>query len=412
MAVDLRKAFAALPPATLARPFPRAVPSSRPAVSATATRPAAPPAPPSRERRPRRAPASAPPPPTLLAHHPLKLAALVVTLVAGLLLFPRWVGRSGRSERPHADQATETLGPGGPVRSAAVGGGGQPREVSIEVETMPHGGAVFLDGIPLEKPRVVLSLLDSRPHDIQARAGCMEATAEMTAADLASFNGPLVLELRPRREAVLIASQPPGARLRLNGKDTGKRTPIEIELDGCEDQSVELRLDEHRPWAKTFPAGGDFTAMSETLGKIALQGIPKGTLILPKPMGYSVEVFLGGTRIGRAGEPIVMPEGRHTLTVRNPGLFVNETVRVNVVGGQRQTPSVSYPRLGSLTVQAQPSNCKVFVDDEYVDVTPVLKRPIAAGDHRVKVVFVPNGSAREMKVSVAPGKVEHVMVKF
>jgi hypothetical protein len=91
---------------------------------------------------------------------------------------------------------------------------------------------------------------------------------------------------------------------------------------------------------------------------------------------------------------------------------VNETVRVNVVGGQRQTPSVSYPRLGSLTVQAQPSNCKVFVDDEYVDVTPVLKRPIAAGDHRVKVVFVPNGSAREMKVSVAPGKVEHVMVKF
>jgi hypothetical protein len=28
------------------------------------------------------------------------------------------------------------------------------------------------------------------------------------------------------------------------------------------------------------------------------------------------------------------------------------------------------------------------------------------------VVFVPNGSAREMKVSVAPGKVEHVMVKF
>jgi hypothetical protein len=129
-------------------------------------------------------------------------------------------------------------------------------------------------------------------------------------------------------------------------------------------------------------------------------------------MGYSVEVFLGGTRIGRAGEPIVMPEGRHTLTVRNPGLFVNETVRVNVVGGQRQTPSVSYPRLGSLTVQAQPSNCKVFVDGDYVDVTPVLRLPIASGDHRVKVVFVPNGSERELNVSVSPGEAERVVVKF
>jgi hypothetical protein len=54
----------------------------------------------------------------------------------------------------------------------------------------------------------------------------------------------------------------------------------------------------------------------------------------------------------------------------------------------------------------------VFVDGDYVDVTPVLRLPIASGDHRVKVVFVPNGAEREMNVSVSPGKVERVVVKF
>ena len=50
---------------------------------------------------------------------------------------------------------------------------------------------------------------------------------------------PLVMELRPRREPVLVASNPIGARIGLNGRDTGKVTPAEIELDP--DQAVTLR---------------------------------------------------------------------------------------------------------------------------------------------------------------------------
>jgi hypothetical protein len=70
------------------------------------------------------------------------------------------------------------------------------------------------------------------------------------------------------------------------------------------------------------------------------------------------------------------------------------------------------PGLGALTVQAQPSNCKVYVDGVYVDVTPILDLPIAAGDHAVKVVFVPNGAAQERRVTVRADRSERVMVKF
>ena len=53
-----------------------------------------------------------------------------------------------------------------------------------------------------------------------------------------------------------------------------------------------------------------------------------------------------------------------------------------------------------------------YRNDRYVDVTPVLDRPISAGGHRVKVVFVPNGSTQEVPVAVDGGKNARVVVKF
>ena len=85
---------------------------------------------------------------------------------------------------------------------------------------------------------------------------------------------------------------------------------------------------------------------------------------------------------------------------------------MTVEGGKESQPVITFPALGTLTVQAQPSNCKVFVDGVYVDVTPVLELPIASGGHRVKVVFVPNGAEQEQAVAVTGGKNALVTVKF
>jgi diacylglycerol kinase family enzyme len=93
-------------------------------------------------------------------------------------------------------------------------------------------------------------------------------------------------------------------------------------------------------------------------------------------------------------------------------LFVRETTQVSIGGDRGASPEVVFPALGALTVQAQPGNCKVYVDGEFVDVTPVLDLPIASGAHRVRVLFVPNGATRDVNVSIAAGKTERVMVKF
>jgi eukaryotic-like serine/threonine-protein kinase len=439
---DLGKAFSMLAPETLARPFPRPVPvppSARPAPAAgpgptrfgpgsAPSRPGAATGPAPITRRSGGAPARAPRPtaagaarpaastapnrdaaqPSLLAHHPFKIAALALTVIVGLVFFPRGANRSepqGRRPMPAAE---------GPVQAAGMGAApaAADRRVSVPVETKPAGAAVSLDNIPLAEPRVVLALDDPKTHDIRGRSGCLEASAEMTAAELAAASPPLVLELRARKPVVAIASSPAGARLFLDGHDTGKTTPVEMEFDACERREVELRLENHKPWHATFDPDQGIDAFAATLGNVSLEAIPRGTVVFTRPKGYGFEVWAGDRRIGKAGEPIELTEGRHALVLRNDDVFLRENATVTVAGGRAQTPATVLPELGTLTVQAQPSNCKVYVDGVYVDVTPVLDKPVAAGGHHVKVVFVPNGATREMDVSIAAGKPERVVVKF
>ncbi|MFQ5890506.1 MAG: protein kinase [Gemmatimonadota bacterium] len=426
LAGALGRAFSALPPETLRRPFP--------GVGRRPSDPTAPgarrdPAIPGRAARRPRAGSQAPPPgarsggrgagPTLFAHHPGKIAAVLLIAAAGLIVFPRWANRpewardgaSGEASPPEA--AVLTVSPaaiGGAPAEAPLPRG--PSQVAIEVSTIPHGGRVFLDSIPLAEPRVVLSMIDTQEHDIMARAGCRQAVAAMTAADLASFDGPLVMELGPRKEKVRIGSRPSGARIYLNRRDTGKVTPASVTLEACAEREVRLRRRGYRDWTGQFDADTDFDAMIETLREVPLEPIPSGTVLIAAPEEYAVEILEGGKRIGKAGMPVRLLEGKHDLTFRNEKYFMSKRLRVTVRGNSRSAPLVSFPGLGSLTVHAQPSNCKVYVDGRYVDVTPVIDRPIAAGGHHVKVVFVPNGTAREIPVTVDAGENSRVVVKF
>jgi len=117
--------------------------------------------------------------------------------------------------------------------------------------------------------------------------------------------------------------------------------------------------------------------MVEAVKKIKLEPVPVGEVRVRKPAEYDLEIYAGEKRIGRAGETLTLPEGKHALTFRNDKLFVKETAQVSVERRQDATPVINFPVLGTLTVQAQPSNCKVFVDGVFVDVTPVLEAPIA-----------------------------------
>ncbi|HUD70538.1 MAG TPA: serine/threonine-protein kinase, partial [Dongiaceae bacterium] len=169
LVADLRKAFSSLPPDTLSRPFALPAAPASPTGVATRRSAAAEPGAPdagvgtrsaSRRARPRAVPPPPPAPTPLIAHHPFKIAALVVSVAAGLLLFPRWVNRAERSHRSdtlrdrvaQGSGAPDGANPGGSgvgdrVQTAGVLGAAAPRaaaRVGVAVETVPKGGALLL----------------------------------------------------------------------------------------------------------------------------------------------------------------------------------------------------------------------------------------------------------------------------
>jgi hypothetical protein len=69
---------------------------------------------------------------------------------------------------------------------------------------------------------------------------------------------------------------------------------------------------------------------------------------------------------------------------------------------------VAAPALGKINIRANPDNCQVFIDGEFVEYPPILDRAIAAGEHRVAFKWA-DGTRREESVQVARGAPAYVM---
>jgi hypothetical protein len=66
--------------------------------------------------------------------------------------------------------------------------------------------------------------------------------------------------------------------------------------------------------------------------------------------------------------------------------------------------------MGTLTVNASPWG-KVYLDGQFLQNTPLLRHPVKAGPHHVRVEHKTFGS-REATRTVEPGKLTTVIVDF
>ena len=100
-----------------------------------------------------------------------------------------------------------------------------------------------------------------------------------------------------------------------------------------------------------------------------------------------------------------MPAGAVSPWWRRPILRQNVTVDVPPPPA---VAAVAAPALGKINIRANPDNCQVFIDGEFVEYPPILDRAIAAGEHRVAFKW-PDGVRHEESVQVARGGPAYVM---
>jgi serine/threonine protein kinase len=320
-----------------------------------------------------------------------RFAILAVLIVAGAYLgITRYVEYRGSKSAPIQPPPSQEVLP-----------------VALEVDTVPPGAQLFLDGAPVDA--VTLAPNDSRSHAVEARLGCMSAKAQVTGA---STREKLTLTLAPGPSQFSVSSTPPGARILMDGTDTGLQTPNSVPRQDCAPFKLALSFPDHD--------GYEVEVDPAKVGKVEATLTPlasHGSLKVHYPGGI-LQVFEGDRALGGSGKPLSLPPGEHTLRFVDRSLRGTREEKVTIRTGAEETLKVPAFPAGRVFLYGKPMNDgKVMVDGAYLEDLPLNgTTALAVGTHdflvispsgqRVAFAWTIRGGEQTRVVDFSKGRVE------
>ncbi len=184
----------------------------------------------------------------------------------------------------------------------------------------------------------------------------------------------------PSTLELTVTSQPAGAAIRVDDRDTGLTTPAKLAFSSGGPHSLVLTLPGYESAGWTFTRGD----LSERQRDCSCLHFPLTSSEPPGFVtvnaGYPVTLVIDGRRHGpfEKGEVPVPPGGRSVLVVAEE-VFLRQTYQVDVGSGDRVP--IRVPQAVVVRITANPANCRVSIDGIDVDVTPINNRRIAVGAH-------------------------------
>ena len=197
-------------------------------------------------------------------------------------------------------------------------------------------------------------------------------------------------------DVVQINSSPAGARISLNGADTGRVTPAAISLGGKESGSIELTLKGFTPVTATLSAADLKRGRRDF--KLEASAMPVKLTITG---AYPFELRQGEQVISQAAtqhEVTVQPGA--AVTAFSAEYLLSETVPIDF---RQPAAQASIRAPGILAVFSAVETCSVHVGAQNLGFPPVARRPIAAGAHEVSIKC-PDGKGDTRKIVVTPGE--------
>jgi len=308
------------------------------------------------------------------------LALLVVAGgYVGITRYAEYTGRSGQVIAPPPSQ--EIL------------------PVALEVATVPAGAALFLDGTPVDA--VTLAPNDAMVHTVEARLGCLSAKTEVTGA---STKGKIQLALQPGPGSFPVTSAPPGAKISLDGKDTGLVTPAVVRLEDCRPFQLTISREGYDP-AEVAVDPQKQAKVDAALTSLA----SRGTLKVLYPSGI-LQIYEGDRLLGTSGQVLSLPAGDYTIRVVDPVLRGVREEAVKVTSGDAGELKVPAFARGQVFLYGKPTNDgKVTVDGTRFDDLPLIgTSSLAVGSHDFLVVS-PTGRKVVFTWTIRPGEQTRVV---
>ena len=217
-----------------------------------------------------------------------------------------------------------------------------------------------------------------------ANDGALTEAVEVADVDRAgvSNNDPTPLEpdfgAVPASPVLEVTTEPPGAAVTLDDRDSGETTPMSFPLVEPYPEMISVSLDGYEPATRPMPpVDGELASLSfelvrvQTFGRVLLSA------------SYPFEVWIDERRLRDAATDhnIGWDTGVVTLRLRNTDYFLDSIVMLEVL--ENLTVRAAVPDLGSLSVFSNPGNCEIFVGTQSIDYPPITRRLLAPGQYRV-----------------------------
>ncbi len=285
----------------------------------------------------------------------------------------------------------------------------------LDGERRPERTPARLEGLPVDTTyEVKLTKEGRRPHVVRVYP--------TTARPSVSVNAELEPLAAEALGVVRVQSDPPGARIVLNGKETGKHTPATLDglkpgvehaigllLNGYEPHTVRVRLEP-----------GKVEELRASLQRAPLSAQEALLVLRIEPPG--ARATLDGRPIPSAPSGAMemrVEAGVHELLVRHPRRQT-ERRRIKLPGGRVTELSIALARgrrhpergreeqptptaPGRLTFDARPW-CNVTVAGRRLGQTPIVNATLPAGRHRLLCVNPELGVRKALNIQIRPGQ--------
>ncbi len=214
----------------------------------------------------------------------------------------------------------------------------------------------------------------------------------------------------------IIETEPAGANILVNGKNTGLKTPAKLSnLPPGSESKIKITLSGYQAVERTFrPEPGRVTEM-----RLVLKQIPPTVKLLELPAGAMILVD-GAVRVKASNQPTfdieLTPNQAHRLEVRKQG-FIPFRQKLNLAAGQEQEIVVTLSKKkpvghGTLAVSCTPW-CRIYIDGrDSGRNSPATDIRLSAGKHRLRLVNPPTGKAKEIEVVVRKNQTTRKLVQL
>lgn len=283
-----------------------------------------------------------------------------------------------------------------------------PAAASLAIDSDPPGANVYVDGRARGHAPVRVEAEAGRSYAIRAaRAGYRDDEQLVTAA---AGDSTVRLHLDELRASLQIESDPPGARLFVDGQATGKLTPATLDWKPQTPLKVSLRKDGfvEETLSTTAPAPGERASYHATL---KLEATTALLTIAVEPATAVVSVD-GLTLAPPAPthDTFIAPGARHKVKATAPG-YVDARAELVVSGGEHKSLQLKLVEGGTLALRTNVP-AKVLVDDKPVGTAPILPLGLAAGEHTLALRGKTPPVEFSTKISVDKGQVLEVRLDF